>query len=87
MRRAEERLTHASDMNRPTQQIRISVGASCRRIAWDLEGSAFKLWGLSQFVVSERKSKTFCQDKDLDRGQKYPQENCPKVPTYDLRPV
>ena len=37
----------------PTQQIRISVGASCRRIAWDLAGSAFKLWDFGQLVVEE----------------------------------
>ena len=43
------------------------------RIAWDLAGSAFKLWDFGQLVVSERKSKSFCQDKNRLRGQKYPQ--------------
>ena len=51
------------------------------------DGSAFKLWGVSQFVVSERKSKSFYQEKAQVLGQKYPQQNCPKVPTYESRPV
>ena len=51
------------------------------------DGSAFKKWDPTQLVVSERKSKSFCQDKNRLRGQKSPLENCPKVPTYESRPV
>ena len=36
------------------------------------DGSAFKKWDPTQLVVSERKSKSFCQDKNRLRGSKYP---------------
>ena len=49
------------------------------------DGSAFKLLDSAQLVVSERKSKSFDQEKAQVPGQKYPLGNCPKVPTYDPR--
>ena len=54
MRRAQERLIHAG--GRTTAQpkkTRTNVGASCRRIAWDLAGSACKSSVLGLLVVNE----------------------------------
>ena len=39
------------------------------------DGSAFKLWDSAQLVVSERKSKSFDQEKAQVPGQKYPRRN------------
>ena len=53
MRRAENASPMQAAEEPPNLKIRISVDASCRRIAWDLAGSAFKLWDFGQLVVEE----------------------------------
>jgi hypothetical protein len=74
----------------PTTSLRISFRLEVVQEPLSLgrvDSSAFKLVVLNQLVVSERKSKSFYQEIAQVLGQKDPLEICPKVPTYESRPV